>query len=147
MKLHQLKSYPAKNKANKRLGRGSSSGVGKTSGKGHKGQKARSGKVRITFEGGQTPLFRRIPKKRGFSNIRFKTKWVVINVESLNKFEDGSLVTPALLKELGYFKQELDGIKILGQGTLTKKLTVQAHHFSSTAKAKIIAAGGKIEVI
>jgi len=147
MKLHQLKSYPAKNKANKRLGRGSSSGVGKTSGKGHKGQKARSGKVRITFEGGQTPLFRRIPKKRGFSNIRFKTKWVVINVESLNKFEDGSLVTPALLKELGYFKQELDGIKILGQGTLTKKLTVQAHHFSSTAKAKIIATGGKIEVI
>lgn len=147
MKLHQLKSYPAKSKDRKRLGRGSSSGTGKTSGKGHKGQKARSGKLRASFEGGQTPLFRRIPKKRGFSNAMFKTKWVVVNVEALNKIDEGSVVTPTLLKELGYFKQELDGVKILGHGELTKKLTVKAHHFSLKAKEKIEAAGGKIEVI
>lgn len=147
MKLHQLKSYPTKNKDRKRLGRGSSSGIGKTSGKGHKGQKARSGKLRASFEGGQTPLFRRIPKKKGFSNAPFKIKWVVINVEALNKIDDGSVVTPALLKELGFFKQELDGIKILGHGVLTKKLTVKAHQFSLKAKEKIEAAGGKIEVI
>ena len=110
-------------------------------------QNARSGGgVRTVFEGGQTPLYRRLPK-RGFNNYEFQTKYAVINVSDLNRFEDGTTVSPALLKEMGLVKKELDGIKVLGNGTLEKKLTVQAHKFSKTAKEKIEASGSKIEVM
>jgi len=147
MKLNNIKYNAGAKKSPKRLGRGSSSGTGKTSGKGHKGQKARSGGgVRPTFEGGQTPLFRRIAK-RGFSNYNFKTEYAVINVNTLERFENNTEVTPELLQELGIIKKPLDGIKILGQGNLTKKLTVKAHQFSLTAKKKIEEVGGKTEVI
>ena len=128
-------------------GRGPGSGLGKTSGKGHKGQNARSGGgVRPVFEGGQLPLYRRLPK-RGFSNYDFKTKYAVINVSDLNMFEDGTVVTPALLKEIGFVKKQYDGIKVLGECTLTKKLTIQANKFSKTAIEKIEESGSKIEVI
>ena len=147
MKLHELSPAPNSTKAPKRLGRGIGSGTGKTAGKGHKGQNARSGGgVRTVFEGGQTPLYRRLPK-RGFNNYEFQTKYAVINVSDLNRFEDGTTVSPALLKEMGLVKKELDGIKVLGNGTLEKKLTVQAHKFSKTAKEKIEASGSKIEVM
>ena len=132
--------------AEKRLGRGIRSGLGKTSGKGHKGAKARSGGGKGPgFEGGQIPLMRRIPK-RGFTH-KFRTEYCAINVARLNNFEDGQVVTPVELIEIGITKNILDGIKIMGNGELTKKLTVKANKFTATAKEKIEAAGGKAEVI
>ena len=147
MDLSNLYSTPGSNKRAKRLGRGDSSGKGGTSGKGHKGQKARSGSnAHIGFEGGQMPLQRRIPK-RGFVNI-FAKEIATVNVAAINdKFEDGATVTIEALVESGLVKKTLDGVKVLGQGELTKKLTVQANAFSASAKAKIEAAGGKAEVI
>ena len=147
MKLNELKYNEGSKKDIKRLGRGSSSGTGKTSGRGENGQKSRSGGgVRVGFEGGQLPLYRRLPK-RGFSNAMFKKTYAVINVSDLNKFEEGTEVTPELLFEMGIIKKQLSGIKVLGNGELTKKLTVRVHKFSSIAKEKIEAAGGKAEVI
>lgn len=147
MKLHELRPNEGSIKDRKRVGRGPGSGTGKTSGKGEKGQNARSGGgVRPGFEGGQTPLFRRIPK-RGFSNARFKKVYAVINLDDLNKFEDGAEVTPEILKDMGLVKKQLDGIKVLGNGTLEKKLTVKASKFSKTAKEAIEKTGGKAEVI
>lgn len=147
MKLNELKYNEGSKKDIKRLGRGSSSGTGKTSGRGENGQKSRSGGgVRVGFEGGQLPLYRRLPK-RGFSNAMFKKTYAVINVSDLNKFEEGTEVTPELLFEMRIIKKQLSGIKVLGNGELTKKLTVRAHKFSSIAKEKIEAAGGKAEVI
>ena len=147
MKLHTMHAAVGATHSRKRLGRGVGSGLGKTSGKGHKGQNARSGGgVRPGFEGGQLPLFRRLPK-RGFSNARFKTEYATINLSDLNRFEDGAVVTPELLKEMGLVKNQLDGIKVLGNGTLEKKLTVKAHKFSSSAQEKIESLGGKIEVM
>ena len=147
MKLHELRPNEKAFKTRKRVGRGPGSGLGKTSGKGQKGQNARSGGgVRPGFEGGQLPLFRRLPK-RGFSNAKFKTVYAVINLSDLNKFEDGAIVTPELLKEMGVLKNQLDGVKVLGNGKLEKKLTVKAHKFSTTAKDAIEKMGGKAEVI
>ena len=147
MKLHELRPSEGAFKTSKRLGRGTGSGLGKTSGKGHKGQNARSGGgVRPGFEGGQLPLFRRLPK-RGFSNAMFKVEYSTINVSDLEKFEDGAVVTPELLKEMGILKKQLAGVKVLGNGELTKKLTVKATKFSASAVEKIEAIGGKAEVI
>ena len=147
MKLHELRPSEGAFKSSKRLGRGTGSGLGKTSGKGHKGQNARSGGgVRPGFEGGQLPLFRRLPK-RGFSNAMFKVEYATINVSDLEKFEDGAVVTPELLKEMGILKKQLAGVKVLGNGELTKKLTVKASKFSASAVEKIEAIGGKAEVI
>ena len=147
MKLHELKPNDGATKAKKRLGRGTASGTGKTSGKGHKGQNARSGGgVRPGFEGGQLPLFRRLPK-RGFSNAMFKKEYATINVSDLNKFEDGAVVTPELLKEMGLLKKQLAGVKVLGNGNLDKKITVKANNFSRSAVEKIENKGGKAEVI
>ena len=147
MKLHELEKNIGATHAKKRVGRGPGSGLGKTSGRGQKGQKARSGgSINPVFEGGQLPLYRRIPK-RGFSNHRFKTEYAVINVEDLNVFEDGTVVTPALLKDAGIVKKQLDGIKVLGNGKLEKKLTIQASKFSTSALEKIKEAGSKAEVI
>lgn len=147
MKLHELKPAEGSTHYKKRVGRGSGSGLGKTSGRGHKGQNARSGGgVKTVFEGGQMPLYRRIPK-RGFNNARFEKVYAIINVSDLNNFEDGSVITPEVLKETKLVKAQLDGIKILGSGELTKKLTVKAHDFSESAREKIEAKGGKIEVI
>ena len=147
MKLHELEKNIGASQKRKIVGRGRGSGLGKTSGKGHKGQNARSGGgVRPVFEGGQTPLYRRLPK-RGFNNARFETVYAVINVSDLNRFENGTVVSPALLKEVGLVKNQLDGIKVLGNGELTKKLTIQAHKFSKTAKEKIEKSGSKIEVM
>ena len=147
MKLHELRPSEGAFKTSKRLGRGTGSGLGKTSGKGHKGQNARSGGgVRPGFEGGQLPLFRRLPK-RGFSNAMFKVEYATINLSDLEKFEDGAVVTPELLKEMGILKKQLSGVKVLGNGELTKKLTVKANKFSASAKEKIEAIGGKAEVI
>ena len=147
MKLHELEKNVGATHRKKILGRGRGSGLGKTSGKGHKGQNARSGGgVRTVFEGGQTPLYRRIPK-RGFNNYEFRTEYAVINVSDLNRFENGTVVTPALLKEVGLVNKELNGVKVLGNGKLEKKLTVQASKFSKTAKEKIEASGSKIEVM
>ncbi len=147
MKLHNLTPHSGSTKSSKRLGRGPGSGLGKTSGRGEKGQKARSGGgVRPGFEGGQTPLFRRIPK-RGFSNAPFKKVYAVINLDELNKFEEGALITPEILKEMGLVKQQKQGLKVLGTGNLEKKLHVKAHKFSKTALAKIEKMGGKAEVI
>lgn len=146
MKLHELKSPPGANKRTKRVGRGPGSGHGKTSTRGHKGQKARSGGgVRLGFEGGQMPLQRRIPK-RGFTNI-FKKEFAIINVKDLNVFDDGTEVTPELLIETGLIKSVKDGVKILGDGELEKKLTVKAHKISKQAEEKVTAKGGKVEVI
>jgi large subunit ribosomal protein L15 len=146
MKLHELKPNPGSVKNRKRLGRGTATGQGKTSGRGMNGQKSRSGGgVRPGFEGGQMPLYRRLPK-RGFTNI-FGTVYAEINVEALNMFEDGAEVTPEMLKSEGLLKKQLDGVKILGNGDLAKKLTVKAHKFSKSAVEKIEAAGGKVEVI
>jgi len=146
MKLHDLKPAVGATTAPKRLGRGTGSGLGKTSGKGHKGAKARSGGGKGPgFEGGQIPLMRRIPK-RGFTN-KFRTEYVAINVERLEIFEDGQVVTPVELIEAGIIKNILDGVKIMGNGEITKKLTVKANKFTATAKEKIEAAGGKAEVI
>ena len=145
MKLNELSNVNAK--ARKRVGRGPGSGTGKTSGKGHKGQNARSGGgVRPGFEGGQLPLFRRL-SKRGFNNYNFRTVYATVNVGDLERFEEGTTVTKELLIEVGLVKKELDGIKVLGNGELTKKLTVKANKFSSTAKTKIENVGGTTEVI
>lgn len=145
MKLHEMKSM-APRTARKRVGRGPGSGLGKTSGRGQKGQNARSGGgVRPGFEGGQTPLARRLPK-RGFTNINRK-EYAVVNVEDLNRFEDGTVVTPALLKEVGLVRKELNGVKILGNGELTKKLNVTAAKFSKSAVEAIEKVGGKAEVL
>ena len=146
MKLHELKPAFGSTSAPKRLGRGIGSGLGKTSGKGHKGAKARSGGGKGPgFEGGQIPLMRRIPK-RGFTN-KFRTEYCAINVDRLNIFEDGQVVTPVELIEAGITKNILDGVKIMGNGEITKKLTVKANKFTASAKEKIEAAGGKVEVI
>lgn len=148
MKLHELKPQDGGTKKRKRVGRGTSSGYGKTSGRGHKGQKARSGGgVRPGFEGGQMPLIRRLPK-RGFTNV-FAKEYAIINVEDLNRFEENTVVTPELLIANGVVKRgkAIDGIKVLGDGEINKKLTVKAHKFSKTAAEKIEAAGGKVEVI
>ena len=146
MKLHELHPAEGSTSAQKRLGRGSGSGLGKTSGKGHKGAKARSGGgKRPGFEGGQMPLYRRVPK-RGFNNV-FGTEFAEVNVERLEAFDDGATVTIDMLLEAGIIKKTLDGVKILGNGDLTKKLTVQANKFTAGAKEKIEKAGGKAEVI
>ena len=146
MKLHDLKPAVGATTAPKRLGRGVGSGLGKTSGKGHKGAKARSGGgKRPGFEGGQMPLTMRLPK-RGFTNI-FRKEYAAVNIDRLEMFEDGAVVTPVTLIEYGIIKNVQDGVKILGNGELTKKLTVQANKFSESAKQKIEAAGGKAEVI
>lgn len=145
MKLHELKPAEGSTHAPKRLGRGIGSGTGKTAGKGHKGQKARSGgSVRPGFEGGQQPLYRRLPK-RGFTNI-FKKEYTVLNVRDLERFENGDEVTIASLYETGLIKAVRDGVKILGTGELTKALTVKVDKVSEAAAAKITAAGGKVEV-
>ena len=144
MKLNELKPAEGSRQVRNRVGRGTSSGNGKTAGRGQKGQKAR-GKVRLGFEGGQMPLFRRMPK-RGFKNIN-RVEYAVVNIEKLNKFEDGTEVTPTLLVESGIVKNEKDGIKILGNGELKKKLTVKANKFSASAKSAIEAAGSQAEVM
>ncbi len=147
MELNELKYTKGSNKTRNRVGRGTSSGNGKTSGRGQKGQNARSGGgVRVGFEGGQNPLVFRIAK-RGFNNYEFATRYATINVGDLDKFENGVEVTPELLKEMGIVKKLEDGLKVLGDGNLSKKLTVKAHKFSKTAKEKIESAGGKAEVI
>ena len=146
MKLHELTYTEGSRKDRKRIGRGHGSGQGKTAGKGHKGQKARSGGgVRPGFEGGQTTLARRIPK-RGFNNI-FATEYAVVNVADLERFVDGTVVDTELLIASGIIKKELDGVKVLGNGELTKNLTVKAAAFSASAKEKIEKAGGKAEVM
>ncbi|MBR5451605.1 MAG: 50S ribosomal protein L15 [Clostridia bacterium] len=145
MKIHELSPAPGSVKDVKRVGRGHGSGNGKTAGKGHKGQHARAGRgIRPGFEGGQMPLQRRLPK-RGFNNI-FATEYAVINVASLNAFENGDVVDAAALLAKGIIKKELDGVKVLANGTLTKKLTVKVAAVSASAKAKIEAAGGSVEV-
>ena len=146
MKLHELKAAGGSTKNPKRKGRGTGTGNGTPAGRGMNGQKSRSGGgVRLGFEGGQMPLYRRLPK-RGFTNI-WGTEYTVLNVDALNKFEAGTVVTPEMLKEAGLVKQVKDGIKILGDGKLEKNLTVQAHKFTKTAVEKIESAGGKVEVI
>ncbi|MDQ0272598.1 50S ribosomal protein L15 [Cytobacillus purgationiresistens] len=146
MKLHELKPAEGSRQERKRKGRGIGSGNGKTAGKGHKGQNARSGGgVRLGFEGGQTPLFQRLPK-RGFTNIHRK-EFAVVNLDALNRFEDGAEISPELLIETGVVSNEKAGIKILAKGNVEKKLTVKAHKFSAAAKEAIEAAGGKAEVI
>ena len=146
MKLHELHPAEGSTSAQKRLGRGSGSGLGKTSGKGHKGAKARSGGgKRPGFEGGQMPLYRRVPK-RGFNNV-FRTEYAEVNLERLEAFEDGAVVDAKALLEARIIRKELDGVKILGGGELTKKLTVKAAKFTASAKEKIEAVGGKAEVI
>ncbi|HSI66208.1 MAG TPA: 50S ribosomal protein L15 [Planococcus sp. (in: firmicutes)] len=146
MKLHELKPAEGSRSSRKRVGRGIGSGTGKTAGKGTKGQNSRSGGgVRPGFEGGQNPLFRRLPK-RGFTNINRKD-YAVVNLETLNRFDEGTEVTPALLIESGVVSNERSGIKILGNGSLEKKLTVKAHKFSGSAKEAIEAAGGQTEVV
>ena len=147
MKLHELSPAEGSVKEGFRKGRGAGSGNGKTAGKGHKGQNARSGGgVRPGFEGGQLPLYRKLPK-RGFNNFRFAKKYAVVNVLSLNKFEDGAVVDCAALLNAGIINSVLDGVKVLGEGELTKKLTVKAAVFSASAKEKIEAVGGKTEVV
>ncbi|MGI6636154.1 MAG: 50S ribosomal protein L15 [Christensenellales bacterium] len=146
MKLHELKPAPGSTTAPKRLGRGVGSGLGKTSGKGHKGAKARSGGGKAPgFEGGQMPLTRRVPKS-GFVNI-FRKEYATVNLSALECFEDGAVVTIDTLKELGLVKQVKDGVKILGGGDITRKLTVQVTKFTASAKEKIEAAGGKAEEV
>ncbi|WP_164218779.1 50S ribosomal protein L15 [Virgibacillus sp. YIM 98842] len=146
MKLHELKASEGSRKKRNRVGRGMSSGNGKTSGRGHKGQKARSGGgVRPGFEGGQMPLFQRLPK-RGFTNIHRK-EFAIVNLDALNRFEDGTEITPELLLEEGVVSKLKAGIKVLGNGSIEKKLTVKAHKFSASAAEAIEAAGGKTEVI
>ena len=146
MKLENLVATPEA-KTRKRVGRGPGSGMGKTSTRGENGQKSRSGaSIKAWFEGGQSPLYRRIPK-RGFNNARFRTEYATINLSDLNKFNDGDVITPEVLKERGIVKKQLCGIKVLGNGTLEKKVTVKAHRFSSAAVTKIESAGGTAEVI
>lgn len=146
MKLHELRAPEGSTKKSKRKGRGTGSGQGKTAGRGMNGQNSRSGGgTRLGFEGGQMPLYRRIPK-RGFTNI-WKKEWEIINVDDLNIFEEGTEITPQMLVEAGLAKKVVDGIKILGDGTLEKSVTVKAHKFSKTAIEKIESAGGKVQVI
>jgi large subunit ribosomal protein L15 len=146
MKLHELHYTEGARKARKRVGRGTSSGTGKTAGRGQKGQNSRSGGGKKPgFEGGQTPLFMRLPK-RGFTNVN-RVEYAIVNLEQLNTFEVGTIVSVQELKEAGIIKKELDGIKVLGNGKLDKALTVQAHKFSKSAVEAIEAAGGKTEVI
>jgi large subunit ribosomal protein L15 len=146
MKLHELTPSEGSRHSSKRLGRGTSSGQGKTAGKGTKGQLARQGgKTRLGFEGGQMPLFRRMPK-RGFNNINRK-EYAVVNLKDLNRFEDGTDVTSALLVEAGLVKNERDGIKLLANGELSKKLTIKVAKASKAAQEAVVAAGGSIEVI
>lgn len=146
MKLHELSPAPGSRHARKRVGRGPGSGTGKTSGRGHKGQNARSGGgVRPGFEGGQNPIYRRLPR-RGFTNI-FRKEYAVVNLEQLNRFADGAEVNPEVLMESGLVSNPMDGIKILGNGALNVKLTVKANKFSQSAIEKIQAAGGQTEVI
>jgi len=146
MKIHELKPAPGSRHERKRVGRGIGSGMGKTSTRGHKGQNARSGGgVRLGFEGGQNPLYRRLPK-RGFNN-RFRKEYAIVNLEQLNRFEDGAEITPEVLIGAGIVKNPRDGIKILGEGELNVRLTVKANKFSKTAVEKITAAGGTAEVI
>ena len=146
MKLHELQYTEGARKTRKRVGRGTSSGTGKTAGRGQKGQGARSGGGKKPgFEGGQTPLFMRLPK-RGFTNFN-KLEYAIVNLDQLNTFEAGTVVCPKALKEAGLNKKELDGVKVLGNGTLEKAITVKAHKFSKSALAAIEAAGGKTEVI
>lgn len=147
MKLHELEKNIGAKQRKKRVGRGPGSGLGKTCGRGQKGQKSRSGgSINPVFEGGQLPLYRRLPK-RGFSNALFKKEYAVMNVSDFNQFADGTVVTPALLKEKGILKKQLNGVKVLGDGTLNKKLTIQAHKFSKSALEKIKSSGSKAEVI
>lgn len=147
MELNNLQKNPGATKTRKRVGRGPGSGLGKTSGRGENGQKSRSGaSIPAVFEGGQSPLFRRL-HKRGFSNARFKTVYATINVSDLNRFNDGDVVTPELLKELGIIKKQLSGIKVLGHGTLDKKITIKAHRYTQSALRKIEESGSKAEVI
>lgn len=146
MKLHELKPAEGSRKTRKRKGRGPASGNGKTAGRGHGGQNSRSGGgVRPGFEGGQNPLYRRLPK-RGFKNLNRK-EYAIVNLTTLNSFEEGTVITPELLLEKGVLKKLEDGLKILGDGELTTKLTVRAHKFSKSANEKITAAGGATEVI
>ena len=146
MKLNELVKSP-ETKVTKRVGRGPGSGMGKTSTRGQKGQKSRSGvSIKPWFEGGQTPLYRRVPK-RGFNNARFRTEYAVVNLSDLNKFNDGDVVTPALLREKGIVKDQKAGIKVLANGKLEKKITVKANRFSSAAVTKIEELGGTTEVI
>ena len=146
MKLHELSPAPGSVREVKRIGRGHGSGQGKTAGKGHKGQKARAGRgMRPGFAGGQMPLQRRVPK-RGFNNI-FATRYAIVNLAALNKFENGAVVDTEALKAAGLVKNSYDGVKILGNGSLEKNLTVKAAAFSESAKSKIEAAGGKAEVV
>jgi large subunit ribosomal protein L15 len=147
MRLHDLKPRPGAKHRRKRLGQGESSGHGKTSGRGGKGQTARSGSsIRIGFEGGQMPLIRRIPK-RGFNNKRHGTRYHAVNLESLNQFEDGARVDATMLRNAGLANGRVQGIKILGDGELTRKLVVSAHAFSASAKTKIEAKGGTCELV
>ena len=147
MRLHNLKPRPGAKHRRKRLGQGESSGHGKTSGRGGKGQTARSGSsIRIGFEGGQMPLIRRIPK-RGFNNTRHETRYLPVNLESLNQFKDGARVDLEALRKAGLANGKADGIKVLGTGELSRKLTVTAHAFSASARAKIEGKGGACEVI
>lgn len=146
MNLHELKANPGARKEAKRIGRGQGSGNGKTAGKGQKGQLSRSGGGKGPgFEGGQTPLYKRIPK-RGFTNVNRK-EYAIVNLSDLNRFEDGATVTPETLLASGIIKKELSGVKVLGNGTLEKKLSVTCHEISSSAKAAIEKAGGKVEVL
>jgi large subunit ribosomal protein L15 len=147
MKLHELKSTEGARKENFRIGRGVGSGNGKTAGKGHKGQNARSGGgVRLGFEGGQLPLYRRLPK-RGFKNVN-RVEYAIVNLKTLNNYyNDGETVSPVSLVEKGIINKEFDGIKVLASGELTKKITVQAHKFSKSAVSAIENAGGTVEVI
>ena len=146
MRLHELRPAAGSKKSPKRVGRGAGSGWGKTAGKGQKGQNSRSGGgVRPGFEGGQMPLYRRLPK-RGFTNI-FAKEYACINIDRLNIFEDGTEVTPELLREMGVVKKLYDGVKVLGNGNIEKKLTVKVNKISKAAQEKIEAAGGKVEVI
>ena len=147
-KLHELKPAKGAVKEKKRIGRGTATGQGKTAGRGQDGQWSRSGGgVRPGFEGGQMPLYRRLPK-RGFNNFEFEKRYSIVNIEKLNIFEDGTEITPELLKETGVVRKiEKDGIKILGNGSIEKKLTIKANKFTKSAAEKIEAAGGKAEVI
>lgn len=147
MRLENLTNHPGSTHRRKIVGRGPGSGSGKTAGRGEKGQKARSGaSIKPWFEGGQNPLYKRIPS-RGFNNARFTVRYATVNVKDLNRFEEGTVVTPELLKEAGLVKKELNGIKILGSGELTKKLTVNANLFTNSAINKIESNGGKAQVI